>query len=270
MKNLGLARFAKWVFLFTLGVAIGAGVRRAVATGTPETQVDDASRVVLDRCIDAMGGAKRLAAITSREAEGAIEIAAAGIRGVVRVRQSAEGKLVSSSELGAAGTIVRGTDGVHAWEITPGAAPRLLEGAERTERIERAKRLFIVPLGGSPDIASIAHAGMERIEGEEFERLEVASVGGGVRFWLFSKASGHLVHEDSTEKGPAGNVRVRLTHTQFKTVDGVTVPMGAVQDAGGMKVVFTTDPDSLKYNGVLDAAVFAPPLEIQKLIDAAK
>jgi hypothetical protein len=49
MKNLGLAPFAKWVFLFTLGVAIGAGVRRAVATGTPETRVDDASRVVLDR-----------------------------------------------------------------------------------------------------------------------------------------------------------------------------------------------------------------------------
>ncbi|HEX8875287.1 MAG TPA: hypothetical protein VF777_00955 [Phycisphaerales bacterium] len=270
MRNLGFARLAKWVFFFVLGVAIGVGVRRAVASGGATTRVDDAARVVLDRCIEAMGGAKRLEAITSREARGAVEIKGAGVRGTVWVRQHAGGKLASITELGTAGTIVRGTDGTHAWEIAPGSPPRLLDGPERTERIERSKRLFIVPLGAAPDIVSITHSGTERVDTEEFDRLEVTTIGGAARFWLFSKMSGHLVHEDSTEKGPAGSVRVRLTHTEFRVVDGVTSPMGAVQDSGGMQVIFTTDPASLKYNNAIDDAAFTPPQEIQKMIDASK
>lgn len=270
MQNPFVQKLLKWSLWFVLGLVLGAGVRRVVAADGPATVIDGKARVVLDRCIEVMGGAKRLGEITSREARGTVEIAAAGVRGEVRVQQRRDGKMLSTMDLGAAGKVVRGTDGTHAWEITPGMPAQLLQGQSRLERIERAKRLFIVPLGDSPDIASITHAGTERIEGEDFDRLEIAPVEGARRSWLFSQKTGHLVHEDSTEKGPAGDVRVRLTHTEFKTVKGVTSPMGAVQDAGGMKLVFTTDSGSLKYNPVIEDKVFAPTAEIQKLIDAAK
>lgn len=236
------------------------------ARSTEPAVCDEKARAVLDACITVMGGRETLEAITSRQATGTIDIPAAGIKGTIRVSQRADGHLISVSDLGAMGRLTRVTTPKVSWEIR-GTVARLLSDDEHQASSARAASLFMVPLKPAQHFSSIAHTGIETIDGERYDRLVAKLKSGEELTWFFNQTSKHLEHEDF--RG-AGQSRIRLTHTNVRTASGITSPMGAVQKANGMDIYFSTDEATLVYNAVVNDDTFERPDQVRALLDAAK
>ena len=85
---------------------------------------------ILDRYVQVTGGADAYRKIHSRYTAGTTELVGHGIKGPVRVWQSAPANMLTEIDLGGAGSSRQGSDGEILWE-TGLAGPRILEGAER-------------------------------------------------------------------------------------------------------------------------------------------
>jgi hypothetical protein len=283
MKNESARRALGILTIFAAGFGVGTLIAKAERAmgGTvawvelEDGTIDEKSMAVLERCYTAMGGLETLRSVVVRSAKGEVEIPAYGMKGTVFVAQTADGRTSQTTELAGMGTVVRGYDGTHAWEMQPGVPARLLEGAELEDMRSRTGMVFGVPLEPKVSHRSITHTGEEVIEGETYDVLRAESRSGRVTTWSFARSSGLLLRETTTEKGPMGEVLIELVHTDPVTVEGITSPSGAIQRIGGgpmgtMEIRLKTDAASIAHGASVNADLFKPPPEIQTLIDAKK
>ena len=78
--------------------------------------------------------------------------------------------------------------------------------------------------------------GIEQVEGKDAYNVEVKSPKGRVFNFYYELASGLRVKETRTQETPAGNATITITNTEFKSYNGVKLPVKSTLDTGQFKI----------------------------------
>lgn len=107
---------------------------------------------------------------------------------------------------------------------------------ENKEELDEAASLipeiYIQKKGGY----SYTVKGIEQVEGKDAYNVEVKSPKGRVFNFYYDLASGLRVKETRTQETPAGNATITITNTEFKSYNGVKLPVKTTLDTGQFKI----------------------------------
>lgn len=78
--------------------------------------------------------------------------------------------------------------------------------------------------------------GIEQVEGKDAYNVEIKSPKGRVFNFFYELASGLRVKETRTQETPAGNATITITNTEFKSYNGVKLPIKSTLDTGQFKI----------------------------------
>lgn len=78
--------------------------------------------------------------------------------------------------------------------------------------------------------------GIEQVEGKDAYNVEIKSPKGRVFNFFYELASGLRVKETRTQETPAGNATITITNTEFKSYNGVKLPIKTTLDTGQFKI----------------------------------
>ena len=217
---------------------------------------------ILDRYVQATGGKAAYAKHKTQSSKVSMEFAAQGLKGTGTQFADANNNRVSVT-LDNIGTMEMGVvDGV-AWESNPMTGARLLEGAEKAERLRDDK--FNGPVHWREFWKTAETQGVEAVKGEECYKVVLTPVieGKTVTSW-YSKKTGLLVKESRSVKTQMGEIPVEFYPSDYKDFDGVKVPTRITQQVMGSEIRMITD--DIAFNVPLPKEKFEPPAEIRKLM----
>lgn len=83
---------------------------------------------------------------------------------------------------------------------------------------------------------SYAVKGIEQVEGKDAYNLEIKSPKGRVFNFFYDVTSGLRVKEARTQETPAGKMTIVITNTEYKTFNGVKLPVKLIMDTGQFKI----------------------------------
>ncbi len=134
---------------------------------------------------------------------------------------------------------------------------RDLPASRKDESLADLRRdpLFIVQHADDPNY-TFATAGTEKIGEVEARVLEVNADGAAVR-WYVDEQSGRIVRAASPAGGPEPGERV-TDYSDWKTVDGVTLPFRRARTRGGEKEA-TIEIHEIEFNPAVDPKLFEKP-----------
>lgn len=78
--------------------------------------------------------------------------------------------------------------------------------------------------------------GIEQVEGKDAYNVEIKSPKGRVFNFYYELASGLRVKETRNQETPAGNTTITITNTEFKSYNGVKLPIKTTLDTGQFKI----------------------------------
>lgn len=216
----------------TLAVTLGVTLAAAPApSGYGRGPAQDARRIV-DVCIRAEGGAKRLAALRSVEYQGTLTTSDGKAAGHYAVILERPNRLYQEVTVGSE-TVREAYNGESAWRedatglrtLTGAEGTRLEAGAhDRNDRLAHYRK----------DKVRLRPLGQENIRGHNAERLEVTTLAGVKREVAIDSAS-HLVIEEldpggesapetSDRRAGADKDGERIFYDDYRAVDGVAEP----------------------------------------------
>ena len=88
--------------------------------------------------------------------------------------------------------------------------------------------------------------GIEQVDGKDAYNVEIKSSKGRLFNFYYDLSSGLRVKEVRTQESPAGKLTITLSNTEFKTANGVKVPIMLILDTGQFKI--NIDISDLKVN----------------------
>jgi hypothetical protein len=188
-----------------------------------------AAESILDRYIEATGGAAAYESRTSETLTGTFELAAAGVTGPLRMILE-PGLQRSTIELPRIGRIEQGVkDGV-AWANDPLAGPRILEGFEAEFAIVNAHPGRAARW--REQYKAVETAGIADVNGESAYRVVHTLAKGGSLTAFYSVASGLLLKvEYSTARGPLAQFM-----EEYSDLGGILTPTRVVTTTRGQRV----------------------------------
>ena len=241
----------------TLAIVLLAACAVAEAADLPKAET------LFEKYVTVTGGMAAYAQRRTEVAKGTVQMAASGVTGTAEIYSAAPNSQVIIMEVQGVGRIEQGTDGVHAWELSEVAGPRLKEGAERIEALREA--LFNLPANWRKLYAKVDTVAAETTEGIEcYKVLATTTNGGKVETWWFDRKTGYTVKNRRTAITGMGEIPAELIFKDFKKTGTVIQPLTLLQRAGGQEVVIrlvTVNP-----NAAIPASRFAPPAEIRQLM----
>jgi hypothetical protein len=118
-----------------------------------------------------------------------------------------------------------GSDGYHAWQVTPGLA------------VDRAgKRAFIVTAG-----RSVAEVSLKNLAIEYHDLSEPVSLLGRLRNWIEPSAEAKLIEGPQREAAWLGNGVIAVSGADYSTVTGANGEPDVHVQAAGLSLIDTTD-----------------------------
>jgi hypothetical protein len=238
------------------------GLLCAMAVAGAECPSDAAE--ILDRYIEATGGAAAYAEIENRVMRSVLEIPAAGFELPVVLYAARPDRLYSLTESEATGKIERGfTKGV-AWENSLMAGPQILEG-EQAALLKRSAFLDAV-VNWREVFAAVSCLAVEQAEGHTVYRVELEGKVGPPETRYYDVDSGLMVKMSMTVELPQGKIPLETFPTDYRAVDGVLM-------AHTMRTVLvgqerTLRVQSVEHNVEMPAGRFDLPAEIQELVES--
>jgi zinc protease len=127
--------------------------------------------------------------------------------------------------------LVRGTT----YSITQQGMEAPLEDKDK-EELDEATSLFIEPYLLKKPGYTFTVKGVEPVEGKDAYNIEVKSPKGRVFNLYYDVATSMRVKESKTEEGPQGKITTSSTTSEFKTYNGVKIPVKQIFDAGAFKL----------------------------------
>ncbi len=263
--------------LAILVVGKSADFERPLSTFGPVTKVDitippppgekkaaatDASRAtgkaLLAKSVAAMGGAARVGAVkdvttkgkaTMKTPQGEMELGVSSVL-VFPDRISQEMKTPM-------GGITQVATSAGAFVVTP-MGTQDLPGSQREEMLKQVRRhpLFLGQKAEDPKLSASA-AGKEKIGEVSVEILDLTYEGIDVR-WFLDSASGRLLRASYAGTGPAGPTTVVVDYSDFRPVEGLTIPFLQEISQNGQKVQ-TFKIEELRVNAGADPKAFEKP-----------
>ena len=114
----------------------------------------------------------------------------------------------------------------------------------------------------------ISTKGETDVDGTKCHKLEFVPAVGSPITRYFAVDDGKMLRFDATQKGAAGEVDISVFLSDFKKVDGISLPFK--QDTKMEQASMTMEVESIKFNEEIKADRFKLPASIQKLVDEKK
>ena len=271
--------FAALAFALTAGNALAAspwqdgGPRKArqVSPEQPQTAQESSAEklpsadAILDRHIEAVGGAKAIKQQEYRSTSGTFEFVGAGVTGTFRFQQASPHFLLKEMNAAQGLDFTTGYNGEVGWTINSIQGPQLFEG-DRLEDIRRDADFY-----GELNYAE-RYFKRETVAKEEFGgamcyKLKLISNAGTTYESYFSIDTGLFAGMRSELDTPQGRIKSVTLIDEYKAVDGVKYPHKVTMilpDHHYKEVKTTTEITHEK----ISHDVFALPKPIQTLVQA--
>ncbi|MBL8877616.1 MAG: hypothetical protein JNG88_00730 [Phycisphaerales bacterium] len=220
-----------------------------------------AGEEVLKRCIEATGGKTAHEKLKNRVSTGTLEFPAMGITGKITVVESAPNLAHTIVDMEGLGKSEQGSDGETLWEMSDAQGPRILEGEER--EIMKRQTTFHWFMKWQELYAKVENAGEETVGEAKCWKIQMTPKVGAPESWFIDQKDFLLRRMDFTLKNPMGEIPVKVTFSDHKVIDGVSVAMTALQEVVQMRM--TTKLSEVKHNVDLPKDEFKLPEAIQEL-----
>jgi len=253
--------------LFTFAPAAFAQNGDAPAQGAPDAASTAKADEVLDRANEVTFGENAEEGdIKTVRMKGSFSMPAMNINGSMTTLLDAEGgRMLSVTEIPGFGTEKQGViDGV-AWSDSTTMGARLLEGDEAAQIMQEAD--FYADMKYKEYYPEREYLGMEEVHGQQCHKLALthADDGDTVTRW-YSVETGRLVQQTITLDSPMGEIEATLRFDDYRDIGGMRMPFKTINAFAGMEQVITFE--EIEVNVPLEDDDFAPPAEVQALIDA--
>lgn len=237
----------------------------AMAAQGPAPETAPTGAAVLDRYVEASGGAAAWAAIRTRLVTGTLVLPGPGLELKLWGAAARPNKVLLTLESEATGQIQRGCTGEIAWEQSTTGGPRLLAGQEAADTMRDAR---IDGLATWRDLyAASEQAVADDVAGKPAYKVVLTPKdGGNARTWWFDASSGLPVKLEATVSTPGGNVTAQALLSDFRPVGGVLVEHRRETSALGQTRIMIMD--SIQHNVELPADRFDPPPAVRELLAA--
>lgn len=210
---------------------------------------------IVAKNIQAKGGAEKLKSISSVKMTGKLTSQGRDVPMVVMTKRP---NLLRQEITTPQGLAVNAFDGVTAWALAPGAdVPREITGPQADAA--RNNTEFDGPL---MDYAVKGHTvelvGKEQLDSGEVYHLKLTRKNGDVEHYYLDVDTG--LERKRTAEVMAGGMKQTLESelSDYKTVEGMTVPHTITQSVGGMPVMQMT-MEKIEFNPAIDDALFRMP-----------
>jgi hypothetical protein len=243
-----------WRQTAAMGVAAALATIAGTAARAQQAALPSA-REIVDRSVDAMGGATAFKALKSMRARGTFALTAQQIEGTLEIMSARPNKMVSKISLAGIGQVEEGYDGKIGWSIDPMAGPALVTGRQLLERADES--WFDAPLHAPDYVKEMSVVGREQFDGRDAYRVRVVTVSGNEQFELFEVSSGLFIGFEATRATPMGIVPTTGIFRDFRRFGPLTFPSTLVQRALGLEQVLTLS--SYEFDNVPASAFDLPP-----------
>jgi hypothetical protein len=216
---------------------------------------------VLEKYIEATGGKAGREKFKNRVSKGSMELPGVGIKGKMTSYAAAPNKMLVEIDLTGIGKIQEGFDGNVGWSDNPTMGPRIKEGAEKQAAQRRAD--FYSALNWRKHFKKAKCVGVETVEGKACYKVELTTNDDQVKTQYFDKATNLLIKSSGKEKTPMGDIEVESVVSDYRKVDGLTIPFKTIQKAASQEIVITLD--KVEHDVNLPPNRFELPPDIKKL-----
>lgn len=247
-------------FLPTSARRLAAGV--AVAACVPAFALAQAlpdARAVLNRFAE-VTGARALEAAPGLVMRGRVELPAAGLSGSVESFLDKSGRSMQVLVIEGIGEMKQGMAGDFGWSLDPVTGARILTDKEFSDR--RDSESIAGMLRKESMITEARTLARTNIDGQACIQLMIKWKSGRQSTECYSEETGFLVSLTSTQTSQMGDIPYTSSMSEYRAVNGVTLPMRVVQRLAAQE--FTIRFSEVRVEAI-DAAKLAVPTEIQAL-----
>jgi len=246
-------KLARHLAVFTLAAAIAFGADLPTAES------------LIQRFVDASGGASAYAKAKSVAMEGTVEIEGRNISGTVVIAQAGEKSYTSMDFMGI-GKVEEGYDGETGWQNSALQGPRLLEGEEKAAA-RRASNLSLFT-AWREDYTAAKTLGSEDIDGRPAWKVEMTPKEGKPENYFFDRESGMLTGIGITLSSPLGEIATQVLLADYRLTNGIRTPFRMTQQAFGQNIVM--EFSKVAYNAPIPAGRFDLPPAVKALVAKRK
>jgi zinc protease len=236
----------------------------AVAGRAPAAAAPPDGAAILDRYVEVTGGKAAYDSVQNRVVHATLEIPAQSIKLDVTHYQARPNQSYSVVESQVLGKIESGVSGGFAWESSTMAGPRLKDGAEEQEAMREAA--FDMMASWRRYFPKAELAGEDTVGGRRCWKVVMTPRFGRPRTNWFDQETGLVQKSEFVAESAAGAVAATVYPGDYRKVGGILMPFRAETTVLGQKRILTIH--SVEQNVELPAKRFAPPADVQKLIDA--
>jgi len=221
-----------------------------------------AAETILDRFIEVTGGKTAYEKRKTEVVTGAVEFAAAGIKGSVVSYAEEPSKYYSALDIPGVGKVEMGVNNGVAWEMSALMGARIKTGEERNQALREAR--MNAPYHWRELYSKADTAGVETVNGDECFRVVLTPKEGKPETMFFSKKSGLMRKTAMVASSPMGDVPAEILADDYKDFGGLLAPAKTTQKAAGQE--FTVTVESVKVNEAIPPDRFAMPDEVKALL----
>ncbi|MCL4795100.1 MAG: hypothetical protein KJZ84_11070 [Bryobacteraceae bacterium] len=225
------------------------------------------AELVLNRYVEATGGAAAYEKVKTQRARGSLEFKSMGLKASIQTFAALPNNGATVMDLAGLGQIRSGVKDGLAWELSPMQGARVLEGQER----EMALRMTRIdaPIRWRELYKSVTVEAVEEVDGRPCYKLVAEPVAGGKpeTSW-YDTESGLLLKSVVTLSSPMGEMPLETRMDEYRDVGGFRVPTKLTQKAGPQQI--ETIMDEVEWNVELPASQFDLPPDIEALVKKKK
>jgi tetratricopeptide (TPR) repeat protein len=213
---------------------------------------------LLARYVEAMGGAKAINALTSRDMKGTVDVAGVSRGGSFVTYMQVPNKTYGVIQAHPFGTITFGFNGRAAWvqSVKGGVQPVKTPG--ELAIIERDADLH-APLHLKNNYAKISSPGMSQIGYRDVYVLDLQPATGAVERLYLDAKTFLPVRLNTVRKNGTTLEPVEIYYDDWRAVDGVQYPFSMSQRFAKLTLSFTVT--EIRHNVPIEARLFEPPVK---------
>ena len=210
---------------------------------------------ILQRYLQAAGGAAALNRIHSRVTHTTVDTTTAGIKSSVVLSVKQPNLVLNEQDIPGIGHMVQGYDGHTAWASSEMQGYRVLQGAERQQLISSANLQMEAGLAQLYNLRKFA--GERTVDGHRTAVVSLGNMQGVAGLHYFDTETGRLLRvETNFSTGPKGILKATVDFSDFRKVDGVLIAFKTTINNPAMRLIITID--SVVNNVPLEDTIFRP------------
>ncbi len=219
------------------------------------------ARQVVDRHVQAAGGAAAYRAVKSIRARGRLSIPSQNLSGEIDMMAARPNRSITRVTVEGVGKLEEGYDGKIGWSLDPINGPALVTGRALTDRVDEA--WFDAPLHGPDFVRDMKMAGREDFDRRPAYRVNVILFSGGEQSELFDVETGLQIGLEAKRDTPYGTAPTTTIYRDYKKYGALMMPTTQVQRVLGIEQVVTFT--SYEFN-VVPGGAFDLPAVIKALV----